>query len=160
MLYFLGWLSIATLFYFHLYCNGADLNFRYKNRPDLDDGFWKFHRDFYAEGARLWVHDYFRVHCPWNWETAKFHRLAHMRDYLGVEGACHEKLGHITAADCDDPLQQETIARGAFVSRSRFWLSAVGQFVIAPVSLPLMIVLAVIVGVCEILAYAWECVFG
>src|SRR3989344_2653238 len=108
MEYVFWWFLLAIPCFFVAYCNGADMNFRL-NSPSYEEGFWKFYKNFFSDGFRLLVHDYFGVYCPWSWERAKRHRLADMRTYLGADGRCHDRLGHITAGDCDNPAKQEAM---------------------------------------------------
>src|SRR3989338_2142172 len=149
MIYVFGWLVLSYLCCFHLFCSGADMKFR-MHSARIEDGFWKFHRDWYAEGFKLLTHDYFGVYCPWSWETAKQNRLADMRVYLGKDGRSHEVLGHITSVDCDDPAKQEAIARHSFISRRKHWIRGLSTCVFSPVWVPILIVLAIIIGVVEI----------
>lgn len=160
MLYLLAYLLVAALFGFHLYCNGADLQFRYKVDLSRAEGFFEFHRVFYEEGFRLWKHDFLEVHCPWSWERAKRYRLADMREYLGVSGRNHELLGLITASDCDDPAKAEAIARKAYVGRTRYWGKAFVQTLCSPITFPLVIIVALIVAAIEITLFAWDVFFG
>ena len=130
--YVFWWLLLADPCFFVAYCNGADLNFR-MHSANSDDGFLKFHKNFFAEGFRLLVHDYFGLYCPWSWERAKRHRLADMRTFLGEHGQCHERLGHITASDCDNPEKQEVIARYTHISRTAHWMRGAVHFLVAPI---------------------------
>lgn len=159
MAFIFGWLVLCCVCFFFLFCNGADLRFR-MSAGNIDDGFWKFHRDYFAEGFRLLRSDHFGLHCPWNWETAKHHRLAHMREYLGENGRTHEVLGHITCADCDDPAKQEAIARHSFISRTAYWMNSVLGFILSPLQLIVLVVLAFVLGVVMMIMAAWDKVFG
>ena len=118
MEYVLWYLLLAIPCFLIAYCNGLNLNMRL---PHIRDGF------------RLLVHDYLETYCPWSWKRARKHRLADMRIYLGVNGRCHDRLGHITTADCDDPEKQEAIARHTYMSRTRFWTNGVLHFLVAPI---------------------------
>lgn len=149
MQYVYWWLLMAVPCFFIAYCNGADINSRLSSLSN-EDGFWKILKNFFCEGFRLLIHDYFGIYCPWSWERAKRYRLAEMRDYLGGEGCCHDRLGHITAADCDNPGKQEEIARHAFITRTAHWSRGVIHFVIAPIPGTLIIVSTLIVGVVEL----------
>jgi hypothetical protein len=133
--YVLMYLFAAAPCFFGAYCFGAEMNFRL----DLKDSFPRH----LLNGFRLLVHDYFRLHCPWSWKVAKEHRLNNMREYLGSDGTCHDQLGHITSADCDNPEKQERIARLAFVSRTRFWASGMFKFFVAPVMVVVGILAAI-----------------
>lgn len=146
MEYVFLWLLLAIPCFFVAYCNGADLNFRL-NSAKHEDGFLKLHRDFFNEGFRLLIHDYFGVYCPWSWERAKRHRLVDMRTFLGESGQCHERLGHITAADCDNPEKQEAIARHTYISRTAYWTSGVFHFLIAPIPSSVIIIGIAISGI-------------
>lgn len=157
--YVVGWTVLIIFCFFYSYCNGADLNGRIHGGSGVS-GFWKFHRVFFAEGFRLLLHDYFQLHCPWSWKTARKYRLAHMREFLGVSGKTNENLGHLTSADCDDPLRQEEIARGAFISRGQFWFRGVLQLLTAWLTLPFLFILALVISVIELLCHAWESVWN
>lgn len=146
MEYVFWWLFLAIPCFFVVYCNGADLNFRL-NSTNYDDGFLKFHKNFFSEGFRLFVHDYFGVYCPWSWERAKRHRLADMRTFLGASGRCHERLGHITVADCDNPEKQEAIARHTYISRTAHWTKGAFHFLVAPIPGSFIIISIVIFGI-------------
>jgi len=76
-----------------------------------------------------------------------------MKEYLGAEGRTHAVLGHITSADCDDPKMQEAIARHAYISRIRFWARGLFQFITAPISLVLILLLGLIIGIYEGVGY-------
>lgn len=152
MEYMFWWLLLAIPCFFVAYCNGADMDFRL-NSPCYEDGFWKFHKNFFSEGFHLLVHDYFGVYCPWSWERAKRHRLADMRIFLGESGRCHERLGHIIAADCDNPEKQEIIARHTYISRTAHWTRGVFHFIIAPIPGSFIIVGTAIAGVVELGRY-------
>lgn len=128
------------------------MNFRL-NSLNYKDGFWKFHKNFFDEGFHLLTHDYFGVYCPWSWERAKRYRLADMRSFLGESGKYHEQLGHITAADCDNPEKQEIIARYAYISRMTHWARGVVHFIIAPIPGSFIIIGAAIVGVVDMRRY-------
>jgi len=143
------WFLLAIPCFFVVFCNSADINFRL-NSPNDEAGFWKFLKNFFSEGFLLLVHDYFGIYCPWSWKRAKNHRLADMRMYLGADGRCHDRLGHITAADCDNPAKQEEIARHAYISRTAHWTRGVFHFIIAPIPGSFIIIGTVIVGVVEL----------
>lgn len=153
MEYVFWWLLFAIPCFFHMYCNGADLNFRLKSARRYEDGFWKFHKDFYSEGFRLLVHDHFGVYCPWSWERAKKYRLADMRVFLSENGRHHERLGHITAADCDNPEKQELIARYTYISRTAHWTKGLFQYVIAPIPGVFVIIGFIVFGGIELKEY-------
>lgn len=146
MEYVFWWLLLAIPCFFVAYCNGADMNFRL-NAGNIKDGFLKFHKDFFREGFRLLIHDYFGAYCPWSWERAKRHRLADMRIFLGESGKCHERLGHITATDCDNPEKQEAIARHTYISRTAHWTRGAFNFFIAPIPGSLIIIGIAISGI-------------
>lgn len=146
MEYVFLWLLLAIPCFFIAYCNGAGLNFRLKP-VNYDDGFLKFYKNLFHEGFRLLIRDYFGVYCPWSWERAKRYRLADMRTYLGVNGLCHNHLGHITAADCDNPEKQEEIARHTYISRTRHWIDGTFNFLIAPVPGLFIIIITIIAGI-------------
>ena len=149
MEYVFWWFLLAIPCFFVAYCNGADMNFRL-NSPSYEEGFWKFYKNFFSDGFRLLVHDYFGVYCPWSWERAKRHRLVDMRTYLGADGRCHDRLGHITAGDCDNPEKQEAIARHAYISRTKQWTGGAFNFLIAPIPGSFIIIGTVIAGVVEL----------
>lgn len=132
MEYMFWWLFLAVPCFFVAYCNGADMNFRL-NSPNYGDSFWKFYKNFFREGFRLLIHDYFGIYCPWSWARAKKHRLADMRTYLGADGRYHDRLGHITAADCNNSEKQEAIARHTYISRTAHWTHGAFCFLIAPI---------------------------
>lgn len=132
MRYVIWYALLAVPCFFVVYCNGADLNMRLPN-VHYEKSFWKFYESFFSAGFYLLVHDYLGVYCPWSWARARAHRLADMRVFLGTNGHCHDRLGHITAADCDDPGKQEEIAVNTYISRARFWTGGAINFLIAPV---------------------------
>ena len=146
MEYVFWWLLLAIPCFFVAYCNGVDWNLRTKS-VDYSDDFLKFYKNFFSEGFRLLVHDYLGVHCPWSWERAKKHRLADMRIILGENGRCHERLGHISAADCDNTEMQEDIARHTYISRTKHWAWGVFHFLIAPFSGSFIIIGILIDGI-------------
>ncbi|TSC68444.1 MAG: hypothetical protein G01um101456_653 [Parcubacteria group bacterium Gr01-1014_56] len=150
--YVFWWLIAAVPCFLLAYINGADLNFRLKS-VNYDDGFWKSSKNFFSEGFRLLIHDYFGVFCPWSWEVAKRHRLADMRTYLGADGKHHDTLGFITATDCDNAEKQEAIARQAYISRTKHWAHGVFLFLIAPIQGVFMIVSGGIMGIVELGRY-------
>ena|SRR3989338_8209390 len=140
MEYVFWWLVLATPCFFVVYCYGAHMN----SRLDLanhNSKIWRFRMSLFRDGFQLLVHDYFGVHCPWSWERAKKHRLADMRMYLGTDGRCHDHLGHITAADCDNPEKQEAIARYAYISRTKHWTSGLLRFPIAPILIIFIVII-------------------
>ncbi|MBI3336079.1 hypothetical protein HYZ98_00755 [Candidatus Peregrinibacteria bacterium] len=149
MTYVLLWLLVAVPCFFVTYCNGADLNGRLITLKHKD-GFWKFHKNFFREGFRLLIHDYFGVYCPWSWARARRHRLADMRLLLGERGLHHDRLGHITAADCDNPDKQEAIARETYISRTAQWVRGVLHFLIAPIPGSLFMICMAIVCTLEL----------
>ena len=146
MQYVFWWLLLAVPCFFVAYCNGAHMNLRIKS-ANSKYGFWKFHKNLFHEGFRLLVHDYFEVYCPWSWKVAKNHRLADMRAYLCTYGCCHDQLGYISAADCDDPEKQEAIAYHTYMSRTRYWTQGIFHFFIAPVPGCLIIISTAIAGI-------------
>lgn len=150
MEYILWYLVLCIPCFFVAYCNGTDLKGRLPYNQD-NLSFWKFHKKFFRDGFRLLVHDYFEVHCPWSWETAKKHRIRDMRIYCEY-GRDHKKLGHLTAADCDDQEKQEIIARNTYVSRARFWVNGFFHFLI-PIHGIIVIIATFIVGVYELFSY-------
>lgn len=152
MEYVFWWFLLAIPCFFHMYCNVADLNFRLRS-VRYEDGFWKFHKDFYSAGFSLLVHDYFGVYCPWSWERAKRYRLADIRIFLGESGRCHERLGHITAVDCDNPEKQEAIARHAYISRTAHWTTGLSSYIIAPIRGLFVIIGFIILGVVGLKEY-------
>ena len=152
MEYVLWWLFLAIPCFFVTYCNGADLDFRF-NSARYEDGWWRFHRDFFSEGFRLLVHDYFGVYCPWSWERARRYRLADIRIYLGESWRYHGRLGYITGADCDNAEKQEAIARHTYIGRVRFWADGVYSFLISPIPGSLIIVGMVISGIVDLAQY-------
>jgi hypothetical protein len=101
--------------------------------------------DFFQKGFRLFIHDYFGVYCPWSWQRAKKYRLDNMRLFLGSQGQQHDRLGHITAKDCDDPDKQEEIARYTFISRQKHWVKGLLHYLISPIP-GVLILIGIIVG--------------
>lgn len=139
--YIFWWLILAVPCFFVAYCNGANMNYGRMKSANYDyDGFLSFYKKFFSEGFSLFVHDYFGMYCPWSWQRAKRYRLADMRTFLGERGQRHERLGNITAADCDNPEKQDGIARHAYISRTDHWLNGCALFLIAPITGSLVII--------------------
>jgi len=143
MEYALWWLTLAVPCFFYNYCSGAYESSRLSS-PSFDDSFWKFYTNFFREGFHLLIHDYFGVYCPWSWKRAKRYRLADMRIKLGERGRHHDRLGHITATDCDNPKMQEAIARYTYISRTKQWLGGTIRFFFAPIIIIIFIILVLL----------------
>ena len=129
------YVALTPLAFFVFYTNSIDWNMRLTYKPKSK---------FYLRALQLLMHDYFEVHCPWSWERAKQHRLNDMRVFLGEHGSTHELLGHLVAADCDNPLRQELIARKTYVSRLKFWSQGLLNLVTALPKLVLLVAIIVI----------------
>ena len=141
------WLLVATPCFFIAYCRGSYLSFRIS----IESCEVRFFKNLFKQGLLLFVHDYFGVYCPWSWERAKRYRLADMRIFLGERGHCHEKLGHITAADCDNPEKQETIAQHTYISRATHWARLVPQLLFAPILVSVVITNALVDMIVEVM---------
>jgi hypothetical protein len=130
----LAYLLVAPLGFFLMYSCRVHKHKRapYPCAHFAGDG-WKFTRIIFAQGGRMLVHDYARLHCPWSWKVARQYRLAELRALLADGAQEHILLGRITASDCDDPAKQERLARACYVSRTRFWLKGLVSLAVAPV---------------------------
>lgn len=148
MKYLYWWLGVAVPCFFLMYCSGEHMDGRMKSLS-TKKGFWNFHKNFFIQGFKLLVYDYFGLYCPWSWERARRYRLEELCASLGSRAYRHEKLGIITMADYDPrrPERQEEIARLIYVSRMKYWSRGALLFFIAPLKVFFIILLVGIGGI-------------
>ena len=75
--------------------------------------------------------DFLKIHCPWSWDTAVYHRTKEA--YRLLQTSTHEKGW--TANDCHDPANRPQIAKDCFQSRTRFWAENGLRLIISPILL-------------------------
>lgn len=132
MNYWKWYLILIIPCYLFSYTVSAKFNGRFVKYQT--NSYWGLLINFFYQGLRIIINDLFGLHCPWSWEVAKKNRLAELREVLGLNGMHHEKLGHLTAFDCDDLNKQEMIARECFVSRRTFWITKLTAMLFAPIA--------------------------
>ncbi len=145
----------ACVSFYVLYVNGLDWNFRLQNSYNKDESSWRyFVREFKAV-KKIFVYDFFLLHCPWSKEISIKYRVKYIRAKFR-RGYTHEKGW--TLADCRHTQNHAQIAYDCFISRTRFWAKNLFNFVTAPVELYIRMLLLCIIAVALFFGWLWECI--
>ncbi len=127
------YLFYCAVFFWIFYKLGLEMNSRhpmeFSQQQAKETSTWRYLWNDEKATWRIFAHDFFKLHCPWNWQAAMAARVIDARKQL--EHSEHEKGWKLE--DCDNPANHEQIAKDCFISRKRFWGKHIFLFLTMPI---------------------------
>ena len=137
------YLVSSVLFYWAMYSNAVDFNFRIDGSKIDSSNVWRFLVSSNRETWRLWSLDFLKIHCPWSKETSIKYRVQEVHRLLTGDGMKHEKGW--TAEDCHNTEKHSQIAHDCFCYRTTFWTNGLLDiFIVSPIRMVLLMVVALV----------------
>ncbi len=153
------YLASSTLFYWAMYSNAVDFDFRVDNSKVDSSNFWRFLITSNRETWSLWSMDFLKIHCPWSKETSVKYRVQEVHRLLNDYGMKHEKGW--TTEDCHNQEKHQQIAHDCFCYRTTFWAKGLLDiFLISPIRVALLVVVSLVATVVLPLVGLYRFVFS